>query len=249
MPLSGFIEDVFKIGEYGLPKAFVDACPASANTRSMQARTDELERSWEPTGYYTWQEMSELLAAAVEMSGRASSAAIQAFQENPTDVLRKASDEYIQIVRKANEDYLPIWKRAQATNAPINAPGFKRWVISLLRASHKLMRMSEISVCLKPWWLGAIQGFMFYFNKVADIAQSIGRVVVKAGQAVVDAADTVIGLFPVVKWGALGLGALFLGVYLWNRLQYTAEAGRRPFDWSSFRRLFQRPNSTRKLLR
>jgi hypothetical protein len=245
--MASWLENVFAKGEYGIPQGVLDACPPSAATRTMKSRVDELDRNWQPTGYYAWQEMADLLAAAVEMSSKASTAANQAFGDNPTSFLREAATEYAEVSRKASEDYLPIWKRAQATNAAINAPGFKRWVLDLLRAAHKLMRVSEVSVCAKPWWVGAIQGFMYYFGKVIDIALTIGRVVVKAGQAVVNAADTVFGLFPVIKWGALGIGTLFLAVFVWNKLESTAESARKPFDWSRIgsraRGLFKKPSS------
>lgn len=243
-----WITDAFSTGEYGLPKAFTAACPASAASNQMQARTEELDKNWHPTGYYTWQEMADLLAAAVEMSSKASTAAIQALEDNPTSFLRDAINEYVQVSRKAHDDYEPIWQRARATNSPISAPGFKRWVLDLLRSSRKLMRMAEVSVCLKPWWLGAVQGYMYYFNKVVDIAMTIGKVIVKAGEAIVDAADTVFGLFPVIKWGAIGVGGLFLAVFVWNKLESTAERARKPFDWSRIgaraRGLFKKPSSS-----
>lgn len=231
--MASFWDNVFTTGEYGFPKAFTEACPASAATNQMLARIDELQASWQPTGYYTWQDMSNLLAAAVEMSSKASSMAVQAFSQNPSDILRRASDEYMQIVRKANEDYQPAWQRARTANAPVNAPGFKTWVIDLLKAAHKLARVSEISVCTAPWWLGVVQGYMYYFNKVVDIAKTIGHVLVKAGEVVVDAAEGLFSLWPVLKWGGLAVGVIFGGVYLWNRLQYTAERAHQPVDWSA----------------
>lgn len=238
--MASIWDNLFAKGEYGFPKAATDICPPSATTQQMKARTDELEATWEPTGYYSWQEMSNLLAAAVEMSSHASSAAVNAFQESPSDILRQATAEYVDVVRKANEDYQPAWKRAQATNTPISAPGFKRWVIDLLRSAHKLMRVSEISVCLKPWWLGAVQTFMYYFNKVADIAKSIGHIVVAAGSAVVSAVEGVFSLIPFVKWGGIIVGVVFLGAYIHGRFKYihgAAERGDQVFHFDP-RRIF-----------
>lgn len=229
--MAGWLEDIFDKGEYGFPKAFIKACPAGSATQQMKARTEELRATWEPTGFYSWQQMADLVAAAVELSSKASSMALQAFQQNPNDILRKASDDYMNVAKRAREDYAPAWQAAKAANAPINAPGFKRWVIELLEEAHKLARISEISVCTAPWWYGALTTFMYYFDKVVDLAKTIGGIVVAVGQTVVDAVESAFNLWPIVKWGGLALGVIFGGVYLWNKLEFTAENARKPIDW------------------
>jgi len=233
--MASWFEQLLERGEYGFPRAFTDACPASSTTNAMKAKAEELEQTWHPTGYYTWQEMADLVAAAVEMSSKASTMAYTAFEQNPNDILRKAVDEYMEVARQASENYVPAWRAAKEVNAPVNAPGLKRWVIELLNRAHKLARVSEISVCTAPWWYGALSTFMYYFNKVVDIAKKTVGVVVKAGQAIVDAVEDVFDLWPFVKWGSLALGAVFAGVFLWNKLQFVADEARKPINWDRVR--------------
>lgn len=231
--MAGWLEEMFQTGEYGFPEAFLKACPASAATNGLKAKAEELDRTWQPTGFYTWQQMADLVAAAVEMSGKASSMAIDAYQYGKNDILRKAAEEYNAIARRANEDYVPAWRAAKTANAPVNAPGFKRWIVDLLKAAHKLARVSEIAVCTAPWWHGILSTFMYYFNKVVDLAKSIAGVVVAAGVAVVNAVESAINLWPIVKWGGIAIGVIFGSVFLWNKLQFTAEEARKPVDWDA----------------
>ena len=67
-------------------------CPESAAYRGLLARADELERTWNPTGVYTWQDMSNVVAATAALAGVASSAAIQFFSGDSLPSSRTRSE-------------------------------------------------------------------------------------------------------------------------------------------------------------
>ena len=210
-------------------------CPAGSQVVAMREMIDDLDRTWVTTGYYTWQEMGELIAATIKLAGLESSAALDFFHGNSTDemkaTVRKALDRYNTVAEQAL-DYTQTWQKAKQTGVLINAPGLRAWVIKDLRAAADLARALEIANCQSPWWLGVVTGILGAFIAVGNIAKRIGKTIAKIGEVVLDAADTALGLWPIVKWGAVGLGVVMAGVWAWGKVERSAEAGRRPFDWS-----------------
>ncbi len=212
-------------------------CPEGSQIQSMRAQVENLDRTWSTTGYYTWQELQELIPETIKLAGIASQSAINFFSQSSTDEMkarvRAASDSYNKIAAQAL-DYVQTWQKAKQTGSVINAPGLRTWVIKDLRAAVDLMRAVELAQCDSPWWLSAVSGFFGVFIGITNIAQRIGRVVVKAGEVVLDAVETGFSLWPIVKWGAVGLGALMIGVWAWNKLEGASQAGRRSINWSLF---------------
>jgi hypothetical protein len=188
-------------------------CPPSANHRSMLAQADALERTWNPTGVYTWQDMSNVVAATVQLAGQASSAAIRFFSgdslPSAKDKVRAASNSYNAIARHAL-DYTVAWQTAKAAGKPVSAPGFKRWVIEDLRAAAELFRAVEIAVCTQPWWLSAAVSISRAFVTVVDVAKRVGGAVLTVAEGAVKAVErtgSIVGFL--LSWGpylALGVG-------------------------------------------
>jgi hypothetical protein len=179
----------------------------------MVARADELERTWNPTGYYGWQDMSNVVNATRQLAGHASSAAITFFSgsslPSARDKVRAAADHYNSIAKRSL-DYIAAWQSARVANKPVAAPGFKRWVIDDLRAAAELFRAVEVAACMQPWWVGAAAAYGKFFNTVIDVAKRVGGIILKVGEAAIDAAEKTgdIAAF-LIKWApflALGVG-------------------------------------------
>lgn len=191
-------------------------CPESATYRGLVARADELNRTWNPTGYYTWSDMSDVIAATVKLAGQASSAAIKFFSgsslPSAKDRVRDAADNYNAVAKRAN-DYVEAWKVARAANKPVAAPGFKSWVVDDLKAAAELFRAVEVSVCTTPWWVSAAVSFSSVFIDVVNIAKRVGGAVLKVGEAAVKAVektgDIMAFLLPKLPYIALGIGGYF----------------------------------------
>jgi hypothetical protein len=188
-------------------------CPESATYQGLLARADELERTWNPTGYYTWNDMSDVIAATIKLSGQASSAAITFNSGNSTpsakDRVNDARDNYWAVAKRAN-DYTEAWQTARATGKPIAAPGFKQWVVDDLRAAAGLFRAIEVSACQAPWWLGAAVSFSSFFVDVVNVAKRVLGIVLKLGEAAIKAgettADILAFLLPKLPYIALAVG-------------------------------------------
>jgi len=195
-------------------------CPQSSTYTSMLARADELEQTWNPTGFYSWEDMSNVLAATVQLAGQASSAAIQFWSGDSIprmkDRVRAAQDAY-HAIAKRSLDYVEAWRAARLAGKPVAAPGFKRWVIDDLRAAANLFRTVEIASCTRPWWVGAAASYGRAFSAVIDVAKRVGKVVLKVGESALTAVertgDIVSLLIKVVPYLALGAGVFLVYRY------------------------------------
>jgi hypothetical protein len=184
----------------------------SVNTQ-LDVYANELERTWNPTGVYTWQDMSNVVAATVQLAGVASSAAIEFFKGNSTPEakarVRAASNSY-NAVSKLAIDYLIAWKAAREANKPVSAPGFKSWVLDDLRAAAKLFHVVELEACNKPWWVDSAVSISRAFINVVDTAKRVGRAVINVAEGAVKAVERtgdIVGFL--LSWGpylALGVG-------------------------------------------
>lgn len=192
-------------------------CPPSSTYKTMVARGEELERTWNPTGYYDWRGMADVIAATVQLAGQASSAAVAFFSGNSTpsakDRVRRALDRYNDIA-KQSVDYTAAWQAAKSQNLPVAAPGFKKWVIDDLQAAAELFRTVEIEVCNQPWWITAAVSFSSFFVNVVSIAKRVTGVVIKVGEAALKAVERTGGLLafaiPLLPFAAVGVGAYLL---------------------------------------
>jgi hypothetical protein len=188
-------------------------CPQSSSYQSMVARADELERTWNPTGNYTWQDMSNVVAATAQLAGQASSAAITFFSGNSLpsakDKVRAAANHYNSIAKRSL-DYVEAWKAARVANKPVAAPGFKRWVIDDLRAAAELFRAVEVAACTQPWWVGAAAAYGKFFNTVIDVAKRVGKAALNIAGGVIDTVERTGEIVAfLLKWTpylALGVG-------------------------------------------
>jgi hypothetical protein len=207
------------------------ACPPSAAVKALDTKADDLNQNWNPTGYYTADQMRQIVGATMNLVNQYHNSVMTARARHNINELADAEDTFNDIGRQA-VDYTQTWQKAQASGAVVNAPGLKYWVVNSTRAMNKGMRAVEIASCTEPWWFGALATYTAMFDALAGVLKSIVGVLVKAGDIVLDAVETTFKLWPVLKWGAVSAAVLFAGVYVWNRLFYAAEAGRQPFNWS-----------------
>jgi len=214
--------------EAGRAAYFAKACPPSSASQSLAAKADNLNANWVTTGYYTSDEMRQMVAAALDLTRAASNAALTQIERYSTSDLKSALSAY-QDVAKRTVDWDATWKKARAEDAIIDEPSFKRWVINLLWAGNRLMRQVEIAGCQEPFWLGALTAYVHAFDAVIAVAEAIGKAVVDAGRKIIRAVGW---WWPYLKWGSIGAVVLAGGVYGWNKYVSIAEAGRRPIDWS-----------------
>lgn len=218
--LNGWFDFLFQAP--GGDEYWASQCPVSAASKAVEAQADDLDKTWHPTGFYTANEMQLMVGAIMDTANAQHNSVMAARASWDVAPLREAEENYNEIGKRAL-DYTEVWKAARSSGAVIDAPGFRGWVIDALRTINKGMLAVETAACFKPWWVSAMTVYMVYFEKAVAVAKQIGKIAVAAGQAVLDAADSLASFLPKVKWIALGVGVLFAGIFVTGhvrRLKY-----------------------------
>lgn len=202
------------IGATPLPTASSE-CLAAANekTSALDAKVTDLNKNWNPTGFYTPDQITGLIQNIQGMLRQASNTIDQQFDE-PTaqgdrDALMLSKAD---IARKMN-DSLTFVKAAQTARdqgiTAIDAPGLKRFIVnSMLVGSSAITGAAYVS-CMRPWFVSALAVFQIYFDAVWNVARAIVGAAVALGQQVLEIPDTVSTLWRYAKWAALLVGGYY----------------------------------------
>ncbi len=216
--LSGLIDDIITGIVGGAPSVLLSSnagCLEAANAKAapLDQRRYALAKDWKPTtNVYKPSELysfvSDMFALVSSASSLLSTAPLtvsdaeSAKQNALNDLWRQT---------KAGEVYVQAYRDAINQNAiGVNAPGLKSWVIATLGAvSHAIVTAGFLS-CNMSYLANAIFAFQAKFDVIASVAKRLAQIVIKAGDAVLTIADGVLDFAPIIKWGALAVGGLFV---------------------------------------
>lgn len=181
---------------------------AVAGAASLKATIDDLDATWHPSGYYTVQQFTDVLASAAKMA----TSAWQAMQDAPvTDrgSFNATLDKLHDMTLKAG-DYFT--QRGDAINkgaTVIDAAGLRDFVIDSMRASYDAIVEAGYQTCMMPWWASAIITFQGIFNSVAAVVKKVVGVVATAADTVYKVASDLPEIWTIVKWGGIAVGAIW----------------------------------------
>jgi hypothetical protein len=188
-------------------------CLADANAQvaNLDNKTYDLDKTWNPTGFYAPADIQKivlenmaLISNATDVVGSAPLSTSDA-QAQVQDALGKLFDQgqkaliFTQAVTDA---------RAKGVTA-INAQGLKKWVIDSMQASSSALVTAAVMSCNTPWLASAIMTMAPFWDRVVQIAKAIVGVVIAAGEQIITVASDLADLWPIIKWGALALGAFW----------------------------------------
>lgn len=205
-PLSDWFDDI--TAKLGGSQESQCIAAGNAQVAELDAKTNDLARNWNPTGFYTPDEMSQVINANLDLIHKAQSAVDQsaaapnALQES---IIRATND--LGRAGQRSLDYIEAVKQAQQQGTlTINAPGFKRWVTDTMGAASSAIVTAATVACLEPWWAVALSAFQGAFDTVWSIAKAVGNVLVHVGEDIITVADNLDTIYTVVKYGALAFG-------------------------------------------
>jgi hypothetical protein len=190
---------------------------ASPQVSSIDETISNLSKTWNPTGYFRPADIQQVLdmladqaadaGAAVAGAPLSTSDAKEAKAQAFDDLMYKYKDRSVAYV-KAIAD-----AKSSGVNA-INAPAFKSFVLSSMRALSDAYVVATVLECRQTWvekWLDrAYQAIM----AIAALVAKLVGIVLKVGEAAVDAADTAASILAAIvkysPWIALGIGGYLL---------------------------------------
>lgn len=210
--MNGLFDSINPFGGSSAEKACLDRANASPQVRLIDQQVDALGRSWKPTGYYRPAELAQLLAT-LEHEAAAAGAALAAAPRSTSDAQHVINQAFADLKRRYQERsfaYKKALAQAQASGANvIDGPGVKDWVIASMRAISDAYVTATVLSCMQSWAEAALNRAYQAMVAIGGVAARIVGVVVKVGDTVLKAADDILDLYPIIKWGAVGIGALF----------------------------------------
>jgi hypothetical protein len=190
----------------------------------LDAKIDDLVRTWQPTGFYTSADIRDLIGATMQVVAQAQAVVDQAAAEpnaSQDSVMRATNDlaraggrsiDYLDAARTADQQGLRV----------INAVGLKRWVTDTLASASSAVVTGSVIGCLRPWWVGALAVFQQVFDVAWAVAKRLVGVVVAAGETVLEVAGDLPEIYQILKWGLLAGGVY----WAWIQLQNLKTSGR-----------------------
>lgn len=232
MPLDGFFEDIVNsVGIMVQGKPYVPSrssdCLAAANekTKGFDAQIADLNKNWNPTGFFTQAQVTQVVSSVQTMLREASNALDQQILEPTAEGDVAALRQFKAEIARKMTDSLVFVRAAETARqqgiSVIDSPGFKRFIINAMLTSSNAMTSAAYVSCMRPWFVQALAAFTVYFNAVWSIARAIVGAAVALGEKVLEIPDTISQLWKYTKWSALVVGGYFAytrGPKLWRKL-------------------------------
>lgn len=212
--LSDWMEDLMNTlsGQGSQESQCLDT--ANATVAPFDAAITDMAKNWNPTGFYTSQDVRDVVSSAMAVVTAAQNAVSQAAAEPNAsqDSVMRATDDLANAGAKSL-DYLQAANAIDAQGIRvINAPGFKRWVTDTLGAASSAIVTAAVIGCITPWWVGALATFQSAFDAVRAVVTKVVGAVIAIGETVLKVADDLPNLYDILKWVALAGGAYWLYV-------------------------------------
>lgn len=187
---------------------------ADAETAGMTARRLDLSSNWHPTGFYSPDQMKEIIEATFNVINKAYELVETSRADLPgTDY---TGDEYgythtlelkrAELLRQTSEstpfNNAIIEARSKGIEV-IDTPGLRRWVLSAMRSAESATLAVSYVNCMKPWWLAVLRVIAQVMEVLWAICKAIGGLVKKVGELVLEVPDTLGKIYTVAKWTAI----------------------------------------------
>lgn len=210
--LSGWMEDIFNqvSGQGSEESQCLNA--ANAAVAPFDAKITELAKTWNPTGFFTSNEIRSVIGSTMGVVTSAQATLDKAAAEpnaSQDSVMRATNDlaragsrslNYLEAARNADQNGIRV----------INAPGLKRWVTDTLAAASSATVTAAVIGCITPWWVGALAAFQSAFDTAVAVVSKIVGVVIAVGETVLDVASELPDIVGILKWVAIAGGAYWI---------------------------------------
>lgn len=186
-------------------------CPGAASdqTTDIDAKSADLVSNWNPSGYYTPDNMDTITAAVQACISMAYTALTNALADVNASQVSDASDLLNSAQSRLNNvasqtiNYITASKSARAVAGQVvAAPALKDWVVECLNASSQAIQYSYLVECEVPSWVNVLGQVIGAADTLYQVASAIVGVVASAAVSVIHAAEAAFDLAAfLAEWG------------------------------------------------
>jgi hypothetical protein len=192
------------------------ACLSQANDQvaTLDAEINQLSVSWNPSGFYTPSAITQIALMGLGLVQQAQDALTATSDQSlSSDQRSQIADAADQLHRKG-QDSADFTTKIDPSAQAVEAPGFKRWVITTMQACRDAFTVASFVNCTRPGWMSVVGIFIAAFEVWKAGLLAMKDAVVDLGQKIQKIPDTVSTLYQFAKVGILvGLGYVIYTEY------------------------------------
>lgn len=191
-----------------------DVCvsQANANTAAFDANTSTIATSWQPSGFYTPDQLHQIVTqvmAVVTQAGADLQTAQGSWNGDPS-AITNALDNVNRVltgngiagaISTNGQQYLAFETQARSANANvISAPDLKAWVVNGLQTVSNAYTTIYVLACQTPTWITLIAKAAAAVAAVVSFIMGVVGVLAKIGDTILNAPNAVEAAFGTLKW-------------------------------------------------
>lgn len=229
--LFEFIDDAVG-GMFGggtdIGKARELACGVDADSSvgQMDAQINDVERTWNPTGFFTPDQVRTVVLETNAYGNTAVNQMIAAITNVDSFEDKRGSQAAFDDARGSFFEtmqrgtlFLAAANKAEGEGKAVDAPGLKIWVVQAMKESRKMSRAAAFIACNISTFERFVRAVNAALDKLIDVIKAIVGVVLAAGQKAISVAGDffglMLGLLKYLPYVAVAGG----GYYLYRRYQ------------------------------
>lgn len=211
--LSGFVDDIGTAIKNAVDPSINTQCldQANAAVADLDARTQSLAATWNPTGFYAPADVQRLITQTMALLSSATDTVGKA-PRSTSDAESQIQQALDTLFQKGQRSMVYVKALQDATKSGatvINAAGLKDWVLDAMQASSSALVTASVMDCNTPWLASAVLALQPLFDALAQVASAVLDAAVNLGATVLKVADDLPQIWTILKWGALIGGALW----------------------------------------
>lgn len=220
--LRGFFSLDSLLDPAGISAMTDDACATAANADLSSSDADivDVTNNWQTTGFYTPDQLGSICDFAAQVAGRAIDAlgaAIMQMQFERHRAMLNAAQDDLQGPSNDLTKFVNAVAEARREGANvIEAQGFKRFIIDMLKAARGAKFATEVVACARPDFLfSVLQALESAKNALINAVLAVVAVVKKVGDLVLKVPDLLSSFFSFLKvfpWVVLAFGSYYVAV-------------------------------------
>ena len=216
--------DLFTPSEFALVQQMVNQGCNTSTLGPMTASVNDVRANWKPTGFYTPEQLGDVVTFALQVTGAASDAISKALGilqiEAHRNLLSSAQETQHSVETEAMTFVVAIRQANAGGFKVIESTGLRRWVIRMLEAADETHRVVSVVACARPNLLldlaqgltNAVHSFVAFVKTVAGVAIAVVKAAGNLVMKIPDLIGSLVKFAKILPWVALAFGGYYVGV-------------------------------------